>query len=206
MDERPHRGQSLVGAYLFIEGAEAAKGARSRCREAFQTLFRNAGVTRTPRFVPCGGRGRTFDKFKTAHKSCSGFVAMLIDSEDPVVDAEKTWAHLKSRDGWDHPVGATDEQVLLMTTSMETRIAFDRAALKQFFGSGLQENALPPLFEIEKRDRHDVLKKLEQATRDCKPPYRKGDVSFRILATLDPVVLNQLPSFARTIRILKAKL
>ncbi len=51
---------------------------------------------------------------------------MLVDSEYPVANIEKTWEHLKQRDNWDRPAGADDEHVLLMTTCMETWIATDR--------------------------------------------------------------------------------
>lgn len=194
-----------MSARVFLEGGGPTRETQSRCREAFERLFKNAGFAgRMPRLTACGGRSSAFDDFKTAHKPNSGFIAMLIDSEDAVIDPEKTWAHLKKRDDWDRPAGASDEQVLFMTTCMETWLAFDRAALKGHFGSCLKENALPPEFEIERRDRHDVLKKLMQATSDCKGPYAKGGVSFQVLAELDPAVLSALPSFARAIRILKA--
>ena len=112
------------------------------------------------------------------------FVAMWLDSEDPVVDNEATWTHLKSRDNWNRPDGATAEQVLLLVTCMETLIVADRAARVVHYGSKSQESALPPTENLEGRDRHDVLKKLIHATRNC----------------------SQLPSFKRARRILEAKL
>ena len=132
---------------------------------------------------------------------------MLIDSEDPVVDLEKTWDHLNSRDQWDKPAGATDEQVLFMTTCMETWIVADRAALKEHYGHRLQENALPPLNNLEARNRHDVYDNLFHASRNCSNAYSKGKRSFEVLAKLDPAVLKQhLLSFVRVDRILKATL
>lgn len=193
---------------VYIEGGGSTREMQSRCREAFEKLFKNAGFAgKMPRLTACGGRNSAFDDFKTAHKASKGSVAMLVDSEDPVSDAEQTWAHLKKRDGWDRPSGAVDEQVLFMTTCMETWIAFDRAALKRRYGVCLQENALPPaVVHIEKRDRNEVRRALEHATRNCTGPYAKGEVSFRLLAELDPAELLKLPSFARAIRILKANL
>lgn len=70
----------------------------------------------------------------------------------------------------------------------------------------MQENALPPLHNLESRHRHDVQDKLSHATRNCKNAYAKGKRSFEVLATLSPEALSALPSFARTIRILKEKL
>jgi len=54
---------------------------------------------------------------------------MLVVSEDPIADEEEPWQHLRQSpdDNWDPPTGATDNQVLLMTTCMETWIVADRA-------------------------------------------------------------------------------
>jgi hypothetical protein len=150
-----------------------------------------------------------FDDFKTAHasRSSSDYIAMLVDSEDPLSDAERAWDHLKSRDNWDKPANASDEQVLFMTTCMESWIVADRKALRAHYGSELQENALPPLIDLESRDRHDVHDKLVHASRNCSNGYAKGRRSFEVLLKLDPDVLRQhLPSFGRFERILRQRL
>ena len=146
----------MVTAYIYIEGDSEAE---SGCRKAFRKLLENAGFNgKMPRLVASGGRNATFDDFRTKLKqSESGdYIAMLIDSEDPLGDIEKTWKHLKKRDNWDQPPEATDDQVLFMTTCMETWIAADRATLKSHY-KDLQESALPPLDKLENRIRHDVL-------------------------------------------------
>ncbi|MEI6260362.1 MAG: hypothetical protein WCR46_10700 [Deltaproteobacteria bacterium] len=56
------------------------------------------------------------------------------------------------------------------------------------------------------RNRHEVQDKLEHATRDCRNAYAKGKRSFKVLGVLNPTVLSSLPSFARTVRILKKRL
>lgn len=123
-----------MSAHLYIEGANS-KEDQIRCREGFRRLLEKTGFTgRLPRLSACGGKNSAFDDFKTAHRAArpEHFVAMLIDSEGPVADVEKTWPHLKQRDSWDQPAGASDEQVLFMTTSMETWIV-----VKLFTGSGV---------------------------------------------------------------------
>lgn len=198
-----------MSAHLYIEGGES-KEDQIRCRENFRKLLERAGLSgRMPRLSACGGRGSTFDDFKTAHfkRRAGDYVAMFVDSEDPIKDLERTWDHLQCRDKWDKPNGAEDEQILFMTTSMETWIVTDRAALRKHYGQHLQENALPPLVDLESRDRHDVHDKLVYASRNCSNAYSKGRRSFEVLGKLDPAVLNQyLPSFVRVVRILKAKL
>jgi hypothetical protein len=198
-----------VSAHLYVEGGES-KEDQIRCREGFRKLLEKAGFSgRMPRLSACGGRGSVFDDFKTAHtmRKVGDYIAMLVDSEDPVMDVERTWEHLNRRDQWDKPAGASDEQVLFMTTCMETGIVTDRRALQEHYGHGLQENALPPLTNLENRNRHEVHDKVVHASRNCSNAYRKGKRSFELLAKLDPAVLKQhLPSFVRVDRILKAKL
>ena len=201
-----------MSAHLYIEGSRTganSKEAQIRCREGFRKLIENAGFSGSmPRLSACGGRNAAFHDFQVAlsKQSEGDYVAMLIDSEDPPHDIEKTWAHLKIRDSWEKPAGASDEQVLFMTTCMETLIVADRAALQKHYGHKLQENALPPLNDLESRDRHDVHDKLVNATRDCTNAYAKGTRSFEVLGVLNPSTLGSLPSFRRMVRILNQKL
>lgn len=199
-------------AHLYVEGGGDSKENKIRCREGVRKLIEKMGFSATermPRLSACGGRGAAFDDFMTANaaRKSGDYIAMLLDSEDPIVALEKTWSHLKVRDNWDKPDGAADDQVLFMTTSMETWIVADRGALKEHYGDKLRENALPPLDELESRPRHEVHDKLVKASRDCSNAYCKGKRSFEVLAQLDPSVLKQyLPSFVRVDRILKQKL
>lgn len=195
---------------IYLEGGGDSKYLRTRCQEGFHKLLKKQAKLdrRKPRLIACGGRGSAFDRFKTAHhQSGSGeFVAMLIDSEDPVADIEKTWEHLKKRDNWDKPDGASHDQVLFMTTCMETWIVADRATLKAHYLK-LKINKLPPLTDLENRNRHDVQNRLSEATKDCTNNYEKGKRSFEILGKLNPATLSDhLPSFKRMTRILSEKL
>ena len=196
---------------IFLEGGGESWGLNAKCREGFRKLLEKCGFKggRMPRLFACGSRNETFAHFRIALDSSDtkDFVAMLIDSEEPVAKLEATWAHLKTRDkSWKKPNGVTDEHVLFMTTCMETWIAADRATLKLRYGKKLQVSALPPLTDLEKRHRHDVQDRLERATRDCLNAYAKGKRSFELLGKLEPDALKQLPSFARVLRILNARL
>lgn len=202
-----------MSAYIYLEGG--GTGAQSkevdiRCREGFRKLLENCGFEgRMPRLVACGGRGAAYEAFQTAMESNtpSSLVALWIDSEEPLADLEAAWRHLQARDQWARPEGAEDEQVLFMTTCMETWFVADRTALDAHFGGELQDSALPPLNDLERRPRHDVQDKLMDATRQCSNAYAKGRRSFEILGKLDPAVLGRhLPSFARVRRILNARL
>ena len=108
---------------------------------------------------------------------------------------------------WNAPAGAEDDQVLFMTTCMETWIVADRDTLREHFKQALNENPLPALQDLERRSRSDVQDRLENATRNCRNAYAKGKRSFDVLEKVDPAVLREhLPSFVRIGRILNKKL
>jgi len=162
-----------------------------------------------PRLFACGPRNETFDDFKVAIAggTAGDYVAMWIDSEDPMADPEATWEHLRHRDHWARPADASDDQVLFMTTCMETWIVADHAALADHYGHNLQISAVPPLVDLESRSRHAIQDALFHATRNCSNAYKKGERSFDILSGLTPGTLVQhLPSFVRVRRILDEKL
>ncbi len=197
-------------AIIYLEGGGDSKELHARCREGFHKLLEKSGFKgRMPKTSACGGRNATYDSFCIAHKhrTQSDYVAMLVDSEDPIDDLDGTWTHLEQRDGWRRPQGAEDEQLLLMVTCMETWIVADRQTLQRHYGDKLQSNALPPLFELEKRSRTEVQDKLVHATRNCSNCYAKGKRSFELLSELDPQNLEiHAPSFSRVKRILNKNL
>jgi len=162
-----------------------------------------------PRLVACGGRRAAFEDFVIGHlsKSDADYVALLISSEEPLASLEATWEHLQSRDEWVKPDGAVDEQVLFMTTCMETWIVADQNTLASHYGADLQAKALPPLVNLEQRRRHEIQDQLAHATCECTNAYEKGKRSFAVLEKLKPETLQKyLPSFARARKILDEKL
>lgn len=189
-------------------GRRRGKSSDISCRKAFHPLLKNVGITRIPRIKACGIRNSAFDDFKTAHNANrSTYFALIVDSEDRVKNVEEPLAHLISRDKWEFPESVADDQIFLMTTSMETWIVADRTALKKRFKNELIENNLTPLTELENRDRKAVLRSLENATKTCKTPYAKGNHTYNLFGELDSKILKTyLPAFARMVRILIAKL
>ena len=201
-----------MSAEIYLEGGGDSKDGRSRCREGFRKLLEKCDFTRRmPRLVACGGRNSAYDDFLQAHARAraagTGYVGLLIDSEEPVANIDETWTHLHNRDHWETPTGAGNDQVLFMTTCMETWLVSDRHALASHFGQHLQATALPALDNVENRARNDVQQSLRHATRNCPGPYTKGPMSFEVLGTLDPgTMARHLPSFARARGILATKL
>ncbi|HEY5953772.1 MAG TPA: DUF4276 family protein [Terrimicrobiaceae bacterium] len=209
-----------MSAYIYIEGGASGPnndGSSSKyltiaCQKAFHSLLAKMGFTeRQPRLVPCGGRGKVYDRFCIEHATGkASYAAMLLDAEEPMANIEQAWKHLaevRTVPAWSRPESAEDEQVLFMTTCMETWVATDRVTLRAHYGQKLNENPLPALPNIENRSREAVFLALVTATRDCLNGYAKGKRSSEVLEKLNPVVLRQhLPSFVRVERILKTKL
>ncbi|MCR3883049.1 DUF4276 family protein [Methanotrichaceae archaeon M04Ac] len=190
----------MVSVRIYIEGGGDSKDLQSRCREGFRKLIEKTGFEgRMPSTVACGGRNNAYDMFKIALRSAdvNEFPMLLVDSEEPVTMAP--WDHLKSRDGWDRPAGAEDDQAQMMVTCMETWIMADRGALRKVFGVHLRESALFPVEGLERRSRQDLLAALKNATEDCGrgKGYDKGRRSFQILSELDPEMLKENLSYFR---------
>jgi hypothetical protein len=205
----------MVNAYIFIEGGAQgpdSKFLKIECQKAFHILLERMGYQkRLPRLVACGARQEVYGRFCIEHSSHKrGYVAMWIDSEEPVSDPDAAWNHLErvtTVGRWQRPDKARDDQVLFMATCMETWIIADRKTLETHYGNELQQNALPPLDNLEGRKRHDVQDKLAHATRNCTNAYKKGKRSYTILGLLNPEVLDKhLLHFVRIRRILNSKL
>lgn len=199
---------------LYIEGGGDTNEQKTLLRKAITLLLHRAGFKgRMPRIKPSGGRDKAFQDFLThfEEKNQDAIGVLLVDAEDPLTFTDTSldapiWQHLKTRDKWDKPQAAQNNQIALMVTSMETWIIADHAALKAFFGSKLKEKALPPLQNLESRNRKEVLASLEKATEDCGKDraYRKGNKSFQVLATLNPTTLQQhLPHFKRFLEVMR---
>ena len=201
-----------MSSTLYIEGGggrQDLKDLKIACRKGFRLLLESMGYSgRMPKLISCGSRDTTFSDLRTACKNRQDeYVAMIIDSEEAVSDPEKTWDHLKARDGWDRPDKSCDEDVLFMTTCMETWITSDREALKEYYSRYLQESSLPSLSGIEGRNRHKIQEMLKDATRNGSKPYSKGKASFELVGkpNLDSL-MEPLVSFRRMKRILDEKL
>jgi hypothetical protein len=200
--------------YLIVEGGGDTADQHARLQAAIKHILTKAGFSgKLPRIIAGGGRDQAYQEFRKAltHRSQADVAILLVDAEDPISSKDTgldapIWKHLNQRDKWEKPDNAHDNQVALMVTSMETWIIADHAALKAFFGPKLKEKYLPPLLNLESRERRDVFAALEKATEDCGKDrqYRKGVKSFQLLATLNPATLQQhLPHFQRFIDVLR---
>ena len=195
---------------VFVEGGGDRDLLKRECRKGFSNFFSKAGLKgRMPRVVASGSRQNAFKDFCQAlHESeRDDFIVLLVDSEGPVVAGSSPWQHLKTRDNWNQPSGATDDQVHLMVQCMEAWFLADKDCLVAYYGNGFNQKSLPPRQDIENIAKNDVLNGLKNATASVsKGEYGKGQHSFDILAQIDPdKVIAASPHAKRLVDTLKTK-
>lgn len=184
----------MVSARIYIEGGGEGQLLDTLFRQGWTAFFKAAGLEgRMPRIVRGQGRQRTYELFVTAVENPreGELPLLLVDSEGPVAQAHTEWEHLKARDDWDKPGGASDEQAFLMVQLMETWFLADRDLLRRYFGSALREDHLKAWRSLAEVPKATVLQALDRATAACPMRYAKGKVSFELLAKLNPLKVEQ---------------
>lgn len=182
---------------IYIEGGGDSHLQDREFRAAWASFFDKAGLgalRKKPTTFRGSGRKRTFDAYQTAVKTRKPdeLPLLLVDSEDLVSSGHRPWQHLKARDGWEKPTGAGDEDVFLMICCMETWFLADRESLKRFFHDCWRDNALPLWLDLAAVEKSRVFEALAAATAACgRKRYSKGKVSFDLLRSIDPAILEQ---------------
>lgn len=195
---------------VYVEGGGERRTLKTKCRDNFSAFFRKAGLAgHMPAIFAGGGRQKTYGSFCTAlgEAADNEFIVLLVDSEDPVAEGAGPWTHLKTRDNWDRPVAAEDENAHLMVQCMEAWFFADKEALSAYFGAGFRHKALSARADVENIPKADIENGLKAATKPSrKGEYNKGGHSFAVLAALQPAkVAAASPHAARLIDTLQAK-
>lgn len=188
-------------ATLYIEGGGDGRSPGARFREGWKGFFKGAGLADRVKIVRGGGRARTFHRFATAVASgwYKGIPLLLVDSEGPVASGASVWEHLHTSDGWTRPDIAGADQAFLMVQIMETWFLADRDALRRYFGTKFREQAVRQWPELEAVPKREVLEALDRATAACRKRYAKGEVSFKLLARIDPARVEAACPHARAL-------
>lgn len=184
---------------LYVEGGGDHNSIlMNDCRRAFAKLFQDAGISKKPNVRPKGGREQAFKAFRKEHTNGANHTWLLVDAEDlaPALkpgDTADPWAHVKERDQWNKPSGATNEQLHLMNVTMETWLLCDRDALLKHFKGRLNVAKLPPDdASLETRTKESINKALDDAiTRKSKERYDKGQDSFQALLNVRAMKLRR---------------
>ena len=185
---------------LYVEGGGVRKTSRSACRRGFQRFVEKSGLKgRMPEIIASGSRMNAYTRFAKRSKITANedeCALLLVDAEGPVRN-QRSWEHLKDRDGWNRPDGTTDDQCHLMVQAMESWFLADRTTLAKHYGQRFQESALPSNPQIEQIAKIDVVNGLIRASRSTtKGSYDKGRHSFEILAKIDPEKVTAVSSHA----------
>lgn len=175
---------------VYAEGGGEGELLDVLFRRGWSEFFKAAGLEgRMPRPVRGKGRDRTFDLFLTAveNAGANDLPLLLVDSEGPVTLGHTVWQHLKARDNWDKPNGASNDQAFMMVQVMETWFIADREMLQQYFGANFRANQIREWPALEAVPKNVVFEALDRATANCgKKRYAKGKVSFELLSRLNP--------------------
>lgn len=185
---------------IYVEGGGNTGALKSECRRGFSEFFAKIlPARRQPKVIACGSRNEALDNFRTALREYpKEHVVLLVDAEAPVAPEATVWVHLKERDGWEPPSGATEDNSHLMVQCMESWFLADVETLASYFGQGFQESALPRNPNIEEIAKPRVFSALEAATRQTKTKgsYSKGGHSFAILAMIDANKVRRASPYA----------
>ena len=124
-------------------------------RRGFDRFVEKSGLRGSmPGIVASGSRGNAYKDYLVRDIAIQPITheitLLLVDAEAAVQESIAVGTPKGYFDGWDRPVGATDEQWHLMLQAMETWFLADRASLGQFYGQCFQENALPSNPQIER--------------------------------------------------------
>ena len=194
---------------VYVEGG-GNRTLKRQLRRGMSLFFERAGLKGCmPRVVFCGDRNAAYDDFCTALMRAreNEFTVLLVDSEEPVTNSAGSWSHLRSRDRWVRPIGATDDQAHLMVQCMEAWFLADRSMLAAYYGPEFNAKALPSREDVENIPKTEVLSGLAAATRrSSKGEYSKGNHSSDILSMLDPARVKSFsPSADRLFNTLLSK-
>lgn len=174
---------------IYVEGGGDGANTKALIKGGFNIFLKELRqIARSKQIgweiIICGSRNNAFRNFKNALKTHQdAFNVLLVDSEAPV---NKTpWEHLKFRDNWDSP-GVDDEHCHLMVQVMESWFVADIDALRQFYGQGFKENAIPGNLNVENINKLDLEVTLNKATKDkSKGKYHKIQHGAKLLEQVE---------------------
>ncbi|MDE2785827.1 MAG: DUF4276 family protein [Chloroflexota bacterium] len=169
---------------LYLEGG-------NHLRPPVAQFIRRATGPIDLKIQPCGSGDNAIEE---CAKDGDGL--LLIDSEGE--DLQQLTQRVASQ------IGAAN-RAFFMVQKMEAWFMADRNALRNHFGAGFRESALPPNRNVEEVSIQDIDNALRNATRDCaKQRYRKGRDDAGLLNRLNPAtVYNACPNFALLINHLR---
>ena len=191
---------------LYVEGG--GKGSHKRAtiklQQGFDAFFRelkNAahGKKISFKIIPAGNTQSTYEDFIfSVENSPQSFNLMLVDSDDAVAENESARAFLQRKYKKWNLQTVKDEQCHLMVRIMESWFIADVKALKEFYGQGFKERAIPKNRNVETIEKERVENALQTATaKTKKAEYHKINHGAKILELVNPQKVREAAPHCR---------
>ena len=169
---------------LYFDGDNSL---RRGFRKFFNELHETARSRRIRFQLIAGGHDAVGSYMKGIRANPQSLNLLLIDSEGP--DHGKLFEGLAGRKNWTPPRSypVSQDSVFWMVQCMESWFLTDPEALSAYYGKEFAASKLPQHVNIEAVDKSQVIKSLEEASRDTKKgKYHKTKHAPFILAKISP--------------------
>lgn len=197
---------------LYVEGGGDGKETKADLRRGFSIFFQSLVAQARERRIRwnitvCGGRDAAHRGFRAALETHpDAFNVLLVDAEGPITSTPLR--HLRQRDpSWQLPDDC-EENCHLMVQMMEAWFIADRKALRDFYGNGFKESALPGNRNVEAIGKDMIESALKAATgKSSKGEYHKIRHGSRLLERIDSSKVREFaPHCERLFEIVVEKL
>lgn len=143
--------------------------------------------------ISCGSTDETYRDFERSVKSNKeSFNVLVVDADEAVADDETAREFLQKKHKKWKLKNIDDEQCHLMVQIMEAWFIADIDALKNYYGQGFNQNAIPKTINVEAIDKASVEIGLKNATRNTqKREYHKINHGCELLERVDSSKVRQ---------------
>ncbi len=180
---------------LYVEGG--GKGSHKRAtiklQQGFNAFFaelKESAQSKKISFkiIPAGNTQSTYDDFIFSVKnSPQSFNLLLVDSDSATDENESAHAFLQKKYKKWKLKTVKDEQCHLMVQIMESWFIADIDALKEFYGHGFSESAIPKNKNVEAIGKDKIESSLKTATaKTQKKEYHKIEHGSKLLEFIKP--------------------
>lgn len=185
---------------IYIEGSGDTNKLQQVGREAMRNFLSNLRIDGSFRPIMCGSRQEAYKEFCWALKKVKPRVIpivipiLLVDAETSVDKEAEPWVHLKARDNWGKPEGATNDHAYLMVQTMEAWLICDPSAWKAW-KSRADTDRLPKIHNanVETIEKDKLEKGCEEVGKSIDLSYlnNKRLSGFGILKSVKPELVRK---------------